>query len=147
MPDKVRASSEFILWLKGYCQKNNLTSEKALDQILENVLRTSTPTDSTAPAPDLDHLNINQKNGVIQTYLRKAEGRLELRKERIAESQAKSDIRIAEAKEIAKARAEIEKEIENEKRFKKRYIQTGKPKVDWGDSEGVANPDWHEGYR
>ena len=103
--------------------KGNIS--KLVNQAVEEWNEQQTPT-------DINHLNINQKDGVIQTYLRKREERLELMRERIEEARAKADIKVETARKIA----EINKQTENEKRFAKRYIRSGKPKVDWGDSEG-----------
>lgn len=88
---------------------------------------------------DIGHLNIDEKDGAIQTYLNK-------RKERIEETYLKEQARQKAKTEGETARAAIQKEIENQKRFTKQYIRDRKPKIDWGDSQG-AEPDWHEGYR
>ena len=107
--------------------KGNIS--KLINQAIEEWNEQQTPT-------DINHLNINQKDGAVQTYLRKREERLALMKERVEEAYLKEQARQKAKIEGEEQRAKIQKEIENEKRFAKRYIRSGKPKVDWGDSEG-----------
>lgn len=97
--------------------------------------KNSTPVSDSKSS--IEHLNIDDKNGAIQTYMNKREARLELRKERVEEAYLKERARQRAKAEGEEERAEIKDRYENKKRFAKQYIRSGKPKVDWGNSEGV----------
>lgn len=136
----IRASDAFTAFLDEYCKKQKLSREKALDQILgrlkylEDVLGKAQPPEP--PVHDLKHLNIDQKDGAIQTYLNKREARLELRRERIEDSTLREHGRQKAKTEGEAARAKIKEETANKAQFRKRFIRSGKPKVDWGNSAG-----------
>jgi hypothetical protein len=138
----IRASRDFIFWLDLYRKKDKLTREQALDQVLK---RWEQPAEN--PAVDIDHLNLDKKDGEIQTYLRKREARLAERKARIEEAYLREQAKQKAKTEGEANRAEIVTKVENEKRFARQYIRSGKVKVDMGNSEGDGEPDWHEGYR
>ena len=134
----------------GYNDKDNRSKSQCYNDFWKLILNTNS-SPLSGNKGDIEHLNIDDKDGAIQTYLRKREAEIDRIEEAYRKEQARQKAKTEgeEARQKVKtegetARAEIHKETENQKRFAKRYIQKGKPKVDWGDSAGV-NPDYSEG--
>jgi hypothetical protein len=104
--------------------------------------QSSTPVSETPK--DLDHLNINDPKGAIAKWLQNRELREAKRAER-----AKDAFAIEQARQVAKTKGEKDRvEIREEERLARRVgVNTSsKPKVDWGNSEGI-DPDYYDGYR
>jgi hypothetical protein len=113
-----------------------------IDSYYEKLILNKNSPPTPTPQSDIKHLNIDQKDGAIRVWERKHDQRIEVAKFRMWEAYG-----IEKARQKAKTEGEADRaEIREEERLHKRIVSDRKPKIDWGDSEGI-DPDYHDGYR